>query len=105
LLVLISSQYFVGLPLLVKSEAFKLFLLHTKLSRRFIHSKKKMPFEVCWLGGLVIALRQQTLKHISGGWSHYTDTSEPVDGNGAQNMVTVQVWFAYCFTLTDTKAY
>jgi hypothetical protein len=22
-----------------------------------------------------------------GGWSYYTDTSEPVDGNGAQNMV------------------
>jgi hypothetical protein len=30
--------------------------------------------------GLVIALRLQTPKHISGGWSHYTDTSEPVDG-------------------------
>jgi hypothetical protein len=38
--------------------------------------------------GLVIALRPQTLKHIRG--SHYTDTSEPVDGNGTQNMVTVQ---------------
>jgi hypothetical protein len=35
---------------------------------------------------LVIALRPQTPKHIKGGWSHYTDTSEPVDGNGAQNM-------------------
>jgi hypothetical protein len=22
-------------------------------------------------------------KQIRGGWSHYTDTSEPVDGNGA----------------------
>jgi hypothetical protein len=22
------------------------------------------------------------------GWSHYTDTSETIDGNGAQNMVT-----------------
>jgi hypothetical protein len=30
--------------------------------------------------GLVIALRPQTPKHIRGGWSHYTDTSEPVDG-------------------------
>jgi hypothetical protein len=38
---------------------------------------------------LVIALRPQTPKHIRGGWSHYTDTSEPVDGFGAQNMVTV----------------
>jgi hypothetical protein len=28
----------------------------------------------------VIALRPQTPKHIRGGWSHYTDTSEPVDG-------------------------
>jgi hypothetical protein len=32
-------------------------------------------------------------KHIRGGWSHYTDTSEPVDGYGAQNMVTVQSGF------------
>jgi hypothetical protein len=30
--------------------------------------------------GLVVALRPQTPKHIRGGWSHYTDTSEPVDG-------------------------
>jgi hypothetical protein len=30
--------------------------------------------------GLVIALRPQTPKNIRGGWSHYTDTSEPVDG-------------------------
>jgi hypothetical protein len=30
---------------------------------------------------LVIALRPQTPKHIRGGLSHYTDTSEPVDGN------------------------
>jgi hypothetical protein len=39
---------------------------------------------------LVIALRPQTPKHIRGGWSHYTDTSKPVDDNGAQNMVTVR---------------
>jgi hypothetical protein len=37
-----------------------------------------------WLVGLVIALRPQTPKHIRGCWSHYTDNSEPVDGNGAQ---------------------
>jgi hypothetical protein len=43
--------------------------------------------------GLVIVLRPQTPKHIRGGWSHYTDTSESVDGNGAQNMVTVQSGF------------
>jgi hypothetical protein len=42
---------------------------------------------------LVIALRPQTPKHVRGGWSHYTDTSEPVDGNGAQNMVAVQSGF------------
>jgi hypothetical protein len=29
---------------------------------------------------LVVALRPQTQKHIRGGWSHYTDTCEPVDG-------------------------
>jgi hypothetical protein len=28
----------------------------------------------------VIALRPQTPKHIRGGWSQYTDISEPVDG-------------------------
>jgi hypothetical protein len=42
---------------------------------------------------LVIALRPQTPKHIRGGWSHYTDTREPVDGNGAQNTVTIQSGF------------
>jgi hypothetical protein len=36
-------------------------------------------YEVCWFG-LVVALRPHTPKHIRGGWSHYTDTSEPVDG-------------------------
>jgi hypothetical protein len=30
--------------------------------------------------GFVIALRPQTPKRIRGGWSHYTDTSKPVDG-------------------------
>jgi hypothetical protein len=44
--------------------------------------------------GLVVALRPQTPEHIRGDWSHYTDTSEPVVGNGAQNMVTVQSGFA-----------
>jgi hypothetical protein len=36
---------------------------------------------------------------MRGGWSHYTDTSEPVDSNGAQNMVTVQSESHY----TDTS--
>jgi hypothetical protein len=43
-----------------------------------------------WSLSLVIALRPQPPKHIRGGWSHYTDTREPIDGNGSQNMVTVQ---------------
>jgi hypothetical protein len=42
---------------------------------------------------LVIAVRQQTPEHIRGDWSHYTDTSEPVDSNGAKNMVSVQSEF------------
>jgi hypothetical protein len=36
----------------------------------------------------VIALRPQTPKRIRGGWSHYTDTSEPVDGG----VGTLQLW-------------
>jgi hypothetical protein len=49
------------------------------------------PFRVTFreFQGLVIALHPQTQKHIRGGWSRYTDTSEP-DSNGAQNIVTVQ---------------
>jgi hypothetical protein len=36
----------------------------------------------------MVALRPHTPKHISwGGWSHYTDTSELVDGYGAQNKI------------------
>jgi hypothetical protein len=42
---------------------------------------------------LVFASRPHTPKHIRGNWSHYTNTSEPVEGNGAQNMVTVQSGF------------
>jgi hypothetical protein len=59
------------------------------------------------MGGLVIALRPETLKHIRGDWSHYTDTSEPVDGNGAQNTVTVQSEFepAIFFSITGPWAY
>jgi hypothetical protein len=57
--------------------------------------KQRLPNLFASFGwfGLVIALRPQTLKHIRGGWSHYTDTSEPVDGNGAQNTVIVQSGF------------
>jgi hypothetical protein len=41
----------------------------------------------------MVALCPHTVMRIRGGWSHYTDTSEPVDGNGALNMVTVQSGF------------
>jgi hypothetical protein len=45
-----------------------------------VHNWNVMTFkDICWFG-LVTALRPQTPKHIRGGWSHYTDTSEPVDG-------------------------
>jgi hypothetical protein len=44
-----------------------------------------------WFGYCLI--RPETQKNISGGCSHYTDASEPVDGNWAQNMVTVQSRF------------
>jgi hypothetical protein len=35
-------------------------------------------------------LYAHTHRNILGGWSHYTDTSEPAVAYGAQNMVTVQ---------------
>jgi hypothetical protein len=41
----------------------------------------------------MVALRPHTPKHIRGGWSQYTDTSERVVGYGAQNMVLVQSGF------------
>jgi hypothetical protein len=42
---------------------------------------------------MVIALRPRIPKHIRDSWSHYTDTSQPVDVNRAQYMVTVQSVF------------
>jgi hypothetical protein len=41
----------------------------------------------------MVALRPHTPKRFRDGWTHYTDTSEPVDSYGAQNMVTVQSGF------------
>jgi hypothetical protein len=41
----------------------------------------------------MVALRSHTPKHFRGGWSHYTDTREPVDGYGTQNVVTVKSGF------------
>jgi hypothetical protein len=48
----------------------------------------------------MVALRLHLPKHIRGGWSQYTDNSEPVDDYRhkrtsieAQNMVTVQSGF------------
>jgi hypothetical protein len=43
--------------------------------------------------GVVIAL--QTPKHIRGGWSHYIDASEPVDGNGTQNKPAIFLLLAH----------
>jgi hypothetical protein len=51
---------------------------HVLLGRQQISTHRRMA-------GLVFALRPQTPKHIRGGWSQYTDTSEPVDGG-------VQLW-------------
>jgi hypothetical protein len=39
------------------------------------------------LVGLVIALRPHTPKHIRGGWSHSTDTSEPIVGYETNNIL------------------
>jgi hypothetical protein len=55
--------------------------------------------------GFAIASRPQTPKHIRGGWLHYTDTSEPVDGNGAQNMFHVQSGFEPAAFGTVPRAY
>jgi hypothetical protein len=49
----------------------------------------KKPFTIEF--SLVIALRPQTPEHIRGGWSHYTDTSEPVDGNGATKKLSLSI--------------
>jgi hypothetical protein len=35
-----------------------------------------------WKIKRMVALRPHTPKHIKGGWSHYTDTSEPVEVMG-----------------------
>jgi hypothetical protein len=64
--------------------------VHARSVSLNIIAQVRTPLEgrapVGWLVGLVIALCPQTRQHIRGGWSHYTDTSEPVDGYGAQNM-------------------
>jgi hypothetical protein len=57
-------------------------LIGNKTSRETMRNRKKMKIKELGIASecLVIALRPQTPKHIRGGWSHYTDTSEPVDG-------------------------
>jgi hypothetical protein len=42
------------------------------------HIERERDRWLVGLVGLIIALRPQTPKHIRGGWSHDTDTSEPV---------------------------
>jgi hypothetical protein len=44
-----------------------------------------------WL--LLYAHSHRNIHMFWGTWSHYTDISEPVDGNGSQNMITVQSGF------------
>jgi hypothetical protein len=42
----------------------------------------------------------------TSGWSHYTDTSEAVEGNRAQNIVTVQSGFRTSdLSITGSRAY
>jgi hypothetical protein len=68
-----------------------IFVLQTTIKRekdgQIKHASKERKKE------RMVALCPHTLKRIRGGWSHYTDTSEPVDGYWAQNMVTVQSGF------------
>jgi hypothetical protein len=75
-------------PLVVSPEV----CFYTPVMVAIYASADFVPMAVdVWLGVvLVIALRPHTPKYIVGGWSHYTDTSEPVNGNGAQNMATAQ---------------
>jgi hypothetical protein len=59
------------------SYQFILVYCHTKYEGEKQRERKNKKVR---LVGLVIALRPQTPKHIRGGWSHYNDNSEPVDG-------------------------
>jgi hypothetical protein len=52
----------------------------------------------------VIGLRSQTPKHIRGGWSHYTDTSEPVDGRVGTRVVWHALgFFVSCQVIRNTS--
>jgi hypothetical protein len=62
----------------------KMKLERYKKSEKKIKQGANKRFFVC-LFCFGYCFNPQTPKHIGGGWSHYTDTSEPVDGNGAQN--------------------
>jgi hypothetical protein len=68
-----------------------IFFQNTWFSWRVIYYARRVicnPIIELNLLGLVIALRPQTPKHVRGRWSHYADTSKPVDGYGAQNIIT-----------------
>jgi hypothetical protein len=60
----------------ISKYIFATFVQHSPV----VSSKTRSSFNSFAALGLVIALRPQTPKHIKGGWSHYTDTSQPVDG-------------------------
>jgi hypothetical protein len=66
--------------------------IHTHTNCTYLDNPQWWVKLTLWCLVLVIALRPQTPKNIRGGWSH-TDASEPVDGYGAQNMVTVKSEF------------
>jgi hypothetical protein len=50
--------------------------------RRF----KTFKFTVGWLVWFGYCFTPTDTEHIRGGWSHYTDISEPVDGNGLKTV-------------------
>jgi hypothetical protein len=77
-----------GLPFRINVSEFGLHLAYSlyhvsvpieKNSQSFFFSLVSLHVRMKVLVGLVFALRPQTPKHNRGGWSHYTDTNEPVD--------------------------
>jgi hypothetical protein len=63
-----AQFYLICFLVLFPKEGWHLFIIASDTHAKTIDLEKNV--------GLVIALRPQTPKHIRGGWSHYTDTSE-----------------------------
>jgi hypothetical protein len=80
------TQHFVT-PTIIQLQGFVWLLLYAHRQQSILGAAAHIILFV-----LVIALRPQTPTHFSG-WSHYADVSEPVDSNGAQDVVTVQSGF------------